>query len=158
MRPAGQIWRPTAAQTFFEGEEEYFSWSKSPHWWSSRSQGVNARAPLKVRLNRHYRSKSPLVSPSAIGGHAVLNEFGINELSAMAKNRPTTGPMRTQPIKRDLIVPTQPTVRTVTKAPHPKRKPTRTEAVRAAKAKMTRLGSLRKQREALKGNISFGGS
>ena len=74
----------------------------------------------------------------------------------MVKNKPTVGPMRTQPIERGSILPTQmsplmPTVGVVKveKASQPKKKLTRTEAVRAAKARMMRLGSLLKQREAM---------
>jgi hypothetical protein len=49
MRPARQIWRPTAAQTFFEGEEELHSW---PKLRVRRRPGLTLNAPgrLKVRL------------------------------------------------------------------------------------------------------------
>jgi hypothetical protein len=68
----------------------------------------------------------------------------------------STGPMRNQPRGRTSILPIQtlpmmPTVGNVTNTPQPKQQPTRTEAVRAAKASITRRNSLRKQREALKG-------
>jgi hypothetical protein len=62
--------------------------------------------------------------------------------------------MITQPIERPSILPTQ--VRStlphvgVNKTLLPKQKPTRAEAVRAAKAEITRRESLRKQRQALK--------
>ena len=86
-----------------------------------------------------------------------MNVLGGNEFSRMPKNKPTVGPMRTQPIERGSIMPTQmsPLMPTVgmgktEKAPQPKEKLTKTEAVRAAKARMMRLGSLLKQREALK--------
>jgi hypothetical protein len=73
----------------------------------------------------------------------------------MPQDKPTIGPMRTQPLERASIMPSQvlptPTVGRVKKTAQPKQKPTRTEAVRAAKARITRRGSLRKQREALKG-------
>jgi hypothetical protein len=74
----------------------------------------------------------------------------------MPQDKPTIGPMRTQPLERASITPSQmlpmmPTVGTAKKASQTKQKPTRTEAVRAAKARITRRGSLRKQREALKG-------
>ena len=50
------------------------------------------------------------------------------------------------------FVPTMPTVGEETKSPAPKKKqPTRTEAVRAAKATIPRRNSLRKQRKAQKG-------
>jgi hypothetical protein len=48
-------------------------------------------------------------------------------------------------------LPMMPTGRRLKEAPQPKKKRTRTEAVRVAKAKITRRNSLRKQREALKG-------
>jgi|SRR5271169_3942663 len=75
--------------------------------------------------------------------------------------KPTIGPMRTQSIDHASIMliqvrPVMPTVGMVKNAPQPKQKTTRTEAVRAAKARMTRRASLRKQREALKDKSSFG--
>jgi len=73
----------------------------------------------------------------------------------MPENKPTTGPMKTQPIERASTIPTQvlPMMPTAGRANTPlqKSEPTRTEAVRAAKARMTRRCSLRKQRDALKG-------
>jgi hypothetical protein len=36
----------------------------------------------------------------------LLNELGRKELSSMPKNKPTAGPMRTQPIERASIMPT----------------------------------------------------
>jgi hypothetical protein len=74
----------------------------------------------------------------------------------MSKDKSTTGPMRIQPIERaaiiaTLVLPIVPTAGKLKKAPQPKQKPTRTDDVRAAKAKITRRNSLRKQREALQG-------
>jgi hypothetical protein len=75
----------------------------------------------------------------------------------MSKSKPTpTGPMRTQPIQNGSTMPTQvlpmmPTVGEQRKTPQPKKEPTRMEAIRAAKARITRRSSLQKQREALKG-------
>jgi hypothetical protein len=67
-------------------------------------------------------------------GFFCLNVLGENELSKMLKNTTTVGPMRTQPIERGSIMPTQmsalmPTVGMVKveKAPQPKKKLTRTE-------------------------------
>jgi hypothetical protein len=62
--------------------------------------------------------------------------------------------MSTQPVRRGATTPTQalpmmPTVGKAMKAPEPKKQPTRTEAVRTAKAKIRRRKSLRKQRDAL---------
>jgi hypothetical protein len=86
---------------------------------------------------------------------AVLNEFDPSELSTMPKEKSTAGPMRTQPIERAPIfatpvLPIVPRVGKMKKA-QPKKKPTRAEDVRAAKAKITRRNSLRKQRKALQG-------
>jgi hypothetical protein len=96
--------------------------------------------------------------PASIGirSSRPLNELGRSELSPMPKNKPTAGPMRTQPIDRSSIIatpvlPMMPSAGKVTKAPQSKQKPTRTDGVRVAKAKITRRNSLRKQRDALKG-------
>lgn len=70
----------------------------------------------------------------------------------------STGPMRMQPIEREPTTPTQmlpimPGTEGAreTKTPAPEKKPrTRTDAVRAAMAKITRRNSLRKQRDAQK--------
>jgi hypothetical protein len=74
----------------------------------------------------------------------------------MPKNKPTTGPMRTQPIERASIMPTpvlpmMPTAGMAKTAITPKQKPTRADGVRVAKAKIARRNSLRKQRDALRG-------
>jgi hypothetical protein len=74
----------------------------------------------------------------------------------MPKNKKTAGPMRTQPIERASTLPTpvlpmMPTAGKVAMPPQPKKKPARAEAVRVAKAKMTRRNSLQKQRDVLKG-------
>jgi hypothetical protein len=75
----------------------------------------------------------------------------------MPKSKQTpTGPMSTQPIERGSTMPTQvlpmmPTVGAQRKMPQPKKEPTRMEAIRVAKARITRRSSLQKQREALKG-------
>lgn len=77
----------------------------------------------------------------------------------MPTNKTTIGPMRTQPIVRASILtaPMIPTVGMATRAPQPKQEPTKTEAIRIEKARITRLNSLRKHREALKGNApTFG--
>jgi hypothetical protein len=76
----------------------------------------------------------------------------------MPENKTTAGPMRTQPLAAASTVPTpvlpmMPMAGKVGHPPQPKKqpKPTRAEAVRVAKAKMTRRNSLQKQRDALKG-------
>jgi hypothetical protein len=77
----------------------------------------------------------------------------------MPKRKPTSaGPMTMQPVERGSTMPTQglpimPTVGKAAKTQQPKQQPTRMEAVRAANAKITRRNSLRKQRDAQKGNI-----
>jgi hypothetical protein len=74
----------------------------------------------------------------------------------MPKNKPTSGPMKTQPIERVSIMPTplKPMMPTVglkaEKTLHPIEKTSRADAVRSAKANITRRNSLRKQREELK--------
>jgi hypothetical protein len=67
----------------------------------------------------------------------------------MPKNKPTTGPMSTQPV-RYAVIPMISSVGKATRAPQPTQKSAKTEAIRVEKARMTRLNSLRKQREALK--------
>jgi len=85
---------------------------------------------------------------------ACFNEIARNAFSNMPKNKPAIGPMITQPIERPSILSTQvrPTLPYVgvNRTPLQKQKPTMAEAVRAAKAEITRRESLRKQRQALK--------
>jgi hypothetical protein len=74
----------------------------------------------------------------------------------MPKNKPTAGPMRTQPIERASIMPTpvlpmMPTAGKAKTSMAPKQRPTRADRIRVAKAKITRRNSLRKQRDALRG-------
>jgi hypothetical protein len=76
----------------------------------------------------------------------------------MPKDKSTAGPMRTQPIERASIIatpvlPMMPTAGKVKKAPQAKQKPTRTDDVLAVKPKITRRNSLRKQGEALQGQV-----
>ncbi|KJC50435.1 hypothetical protein UP09_05275 [Bradyrhizobium sp. LTSP885] len=62
--------------------------------------------------------------------------------------------MKTQPVENGSIMPTLPMMPTVgeqRKTPQPKKEPSRMEAIRSAKARITRRSSLQKQREALKG-------
>jgi hypothetical protein len=72
----------------------------------------------------------------------------------MAKSKPSSvGPMSVQPNDRTYTARNQralPTIDEHKKTPLPKDQQTRREAVRAAKARMTRRNSLRKQREAQK--------
>jgi hypothetical protein len=89
-------------------------------------------------------------------GPRPLNKLVRIELSMMPKNKPTAGPMRTQPIGRASIVqtpvlPRMPATGEATALMKPKKKPTRADGVRVAKAKITRRNSLRRQRDALKG-------
>ena len=74
----------------------------------------------------------------------------------MPKIKPTTGPMRIQPIERASIMPTpvlpmMPTAGRAKTSMGPKQQSTRADGVRIAKAKITRRNSLRKQRDALRG-------
>jgi hypothetical protein len=64
--------------------------------------------------------------------------------------------MRTQPVERASIMPTQvqpvmPSAERTKKVPKPKQKPTRAQAVTVAKARIMRRKSLLAQRQALKG-------
>ncbi len=70
----------------------------------------------------------------------------------MPKNELTSGPMRMQPLERGSIMPKQmlPTAGGTKMVPKPKQKPTKTEAIRVAKARITRRNSLLIQRRTLK--------
>ena len=78
-----------------------------------------------------------------------------SEVCLMAKNKPSTvGPMSVQPDNRQCTARNQramPTIGEDKTPPLPKAQQTRMTAVRAAKARITRRNSLRKQREAQKG-------
>jgi hypothetical protein len=73
----------------------------------------------------------------------------------MPKNKPTTGPMRTQPIERAImptpVLPMMPTAAKARTPTEPKQRLSRADEVRVAKAKITRRNSLRKQRDVLRG-------
>jgi hypothetical protein len=104
---------------------------------------------------RHFRKSAGSRRPRFSLGFS--NELDRIALSNMPKESPVTGPMITQPVERASNVPTpvlpmMPSGGKLKKAPQPRQKTTtRTEAVRVAKAKITRRNSLRKQRQALKG-------
>jgi hypothetical protein len=73
----------------------------------------------------------------------------------MPKRKPTSaGPMSMQPAGHGSNAPTQllmtPTTEVENRTPRPKKQSPRAEAVRAAKARITRRNSLRKQRQAQK--------
>jgi hypothetical protein len=105
--------------------------------------------------------------PLVINSTAGLNENGRRALIFMAHNKRTSddiGPMGMQPIERGPFAPTEmqpmmPSARrkatgdtgaeTAPPAPETKQR-TRTEAVRAALARIMRRNSLRKQRQAQK--------
>ena len=85
-----------------------------------------------------------------------MNQFASRALSAMPRpNPPLTGPMSVQPVEHGSITLMQSrpmTSETNKKPKKPSRKQsTRADAVRIAKAKISRRGSLSKQRQALKG-------
>ena len=85
------------------------------------------------------------------------NELGRNELSLMAKSKsPSIGPMSVQPVAHSSTAPNQlpamaSTIGEEKKAPLPKFQQARMDAVRAAKARITRRNSLPEQREAQRG-------
>jgi hypothetical protein len=93
----------------------------------------------------------PKGSPFYIACHYLLAVFNMH------KGKPTpTGPMRMQSLERGSTMPTQglpmmPIAGKSAQTPQPKLLPTRAEAVRAAKATITRQSSLRKQRDAQEG-------
>jgi hypothetical protein len=100
-------------------------------------------------------ASGPIRSPVGPEGDPVRkisprsNKPSRRALSIMPKNKPTTGPMSTQPV-RYAVIPMISSVGKATRAPQPTQKSAKTEAIRVEKARMTRLNSLRKQREALK--------
>jgi hypothetical protein len=93
------------------------------------------------------------MEPWALFHSEASNETAGQALTAMAKRNPDR-PMVMQPVRHDLTAPTQmlpimPTAGSEAKVSVAKKKqPSRTEAVQAAKAKITRRNSLRKQRDA----------
>ena len=89
-----------------------------------------------------------------------LNQFARKALSAMPRpNPPLTGPMSVQPVEHGSITLMQSRPMTSETNEKPKKaskkqstkQSTRADAVRIAKAKISRRGSLSKQRQALKG-------
>jgi hypothetical protein len=85
-----------------------------------------------------------------------LNQSARKALSAMPRPKPPmTGPMSVQPFEHDSITLRQSQPMTSEPAKKPKKasknQPTRADEVRIAKAKISRRGSLSKQRQALKG-------
>ncbi len=137
-------------------------WAEATDTLPTRAAQHAATIRLRILISRLVKER-PITAPSwkgSIPGTARdsrSNEPGGNALSGMPKSKPTpTGPMSTQPVGRGSIMPIQalplmPTAGKATEVPQPKKQPTRTEAVRAAKAKRTRRESLRKQRSAQKG-------
>ena len=85
-----------------------------------------------------------------------MNQFAREALSAMPRpNPPLTGPMSVQPVGHGSItlMQSRPMTSETNKKPKQasKKQSTRADAVRIAKAKISRRGSLSKQRQALKG-------
>ncbi|MHB8268377.1 hypothetical protein [Bradyrhizobium sp.] len=108
------------------------------------------------RLPRYplQREGRPVKSRATRFSQKSSNELKCCALSNMPRSKSTlTGPMSMQPLQHGSIAPTQlrmqPSAGAETqraKKPSP-----RTEAVRIAKARITRRNSLRKQRQAQKG-------
>ena len=121
----------------------------------------------KQRLPRMLKGLEVLEAAEKAGGpkgppFRVAREQSLavpRTYKRMRKNKSkSTGPMTMQPGERGAIMPIQglpvmPSVGKPAPTPQPKRQPTRTEAVRAAQAKTMRRNSLRKQRDAQKGNM-----
>lgn len=85
-----------------------------------------------------------------------MNQFARKALSAMPRpNPPLTGPMSVQPVEHGSITLMQSRPMTSETTAKPKKasrkQSARADAVRIAKAKISRRGSLSKQRQALKG-------
>lgn len=78
-----------------------------------------------------------------------LNNFGTTELFLMPSRKPTTGPMKMQPTAYPSAAPI-PMMPGKAKASKAERKPASGNEAGAAKARITRRNSLRKQREVLK--------
>jgi hypothetical protein len=94
-----------------------------------------------------FRARGRSGSPSP-------NKSFRRALSVMPE-RKSVGTMKTQPAGRNSTtatpgLPMMPTLKAPIDIPHQKRQPSRKDAVRAAKAKITRRKSLRKQRDGLK--------
>jgi hypothetical protein len=84
-----------------------------------------------------------------------LNQFACHALAAMPQTKePLTGPMNVQPLAHGLDTLMQPQATTPATETKPKKlarkQSARADAVRIAKAKISRRSSLRKQRQALK--------
>ena len=113
----------------------------------------------KGRQDRRISAQRPHRYPGGRRGHApILDADPL--LPALAdyclRGCSCRLPMRTQPIRGDSTIatpslPFKPGDRKWGKAPQPKQKPSRSDEIRAAKAKITRRNSLRKQCEALQG-------
>jgi hypothetical protein len=149
---AGQGWRAARSSRFLHG----------------RARKLISKPPASAEeTSRPNRGGSPLdraVTPAMIdsmklrhGGGVCMpvDQPGTNEISTMPSKIPPIGPMPTQPGERASIMPTQvqpmmPAIGRVHE-PQPKQRPRGTEAVRVAEAEVTRLNSLRRQREAQKG-------
>jgi hypothetical protein len=124
--------------------------------------GMLAERPwiIDVTILTNASESRPSLKSRRRRGVAGLNEVARKALFRMPKSKPTIGPMRTQPGERTSIMPTQvlPAMPAAGKKSaaaqrkqEPKQKPTRSEAVRTAKARISRRNSLQKQREALRG-------
>lgn len=88
-------------------------------------------------------------------GLAGLNQFACQALSAMPQPKePLTGPMNVQPLDHGLDTLMQPQAMTPATEPKPRKLSSKqspmADAVRIAKAKISRRSSLMKQRQALK--------
>jgi len=119
----------------------------------SRERGSVATTVADTSVSERYRNKKG----GSRGPHSTSIVIDLLAVFRMPKSKPSpTGPMRTQPTQNGSTMPTQvlpmmPTVGEQRKTPQSKQKPTRTEAVRAAQARITRRNSLRKQRDTQKG-------
>ena len=122
---------------------------------SREPAGTNFQEECGQHLNAH-KALRPNAGSSRWWFFYFSNQLGLAELSAMPKSKSITGPMNTQPVGSTSTMPTpmKPAIGSSHQGAKPEQKSARTEAVRIAKAKLSRRNSLSMQREALRGNLS----
>ena len=127
-------------------------------------RGCTGSASLFAGGDGTFRARWNQQQARARGVHAS-NNLSSYALSRMQRSKPRyAGPMSMQPADRSSTMPA-PMLPAMSLSNEPVRRQaalpktkSRTDAVRAAKAKITRRNSLRKQRQAQKGVISHGPS
>jgi hypothetical protein len=123
-----------------------------------RTEGDDA--PGKQEYGTYSYASASRPAGSLPADFCSSNYLSCDELSVMPKGESKIGPMNTQPPQNvsTMATPAQPMMPAIgilTEGSSPKRKPTRIETLRAAKAKITRRNSLRKQRRAQRDDINL---